>query len=252
MKRRILYLGTIIIVFAILVGGPVMYKLLTIAPTCSDGKMNQGETAPDRGGPCVLLDERYLSPYGVLWARSFKVRDGLYNAVAYIENPNEGAGVAQVNYRFRLFDDKNVLVADREGTTFIMPGGVTPVFSTAIPTGNREATHAFFNFTSGMQWQKTADTAKAVLVANKKIEDVGTMPRLSADVKNTTVSPMRELSFIAAVFDPQGNAFASSATVVPFLGPGDTTKIVFTWPQAFPQQVGRVDVIPRVEPRLLR
>lgn len=251
MRRRILYLGTILILFGLLVGVPLMYKFLTIPETCDDGKQNQGETAPDRGGPCLLLDERFLSPYGVLWARTFKVREGYYNAVAYIENPNEGAGVSEVNYRFRLFDDKNVLVADQSGKTFVMPGGVTPVFSAAIPTGNRAALRAFFNFTSPLSWRKASDTAKAIIISNKKMEDAAGSPRLSADVENTTVAPMRELSFVASIFDPQGNSFASSATVVPYLGPGQKTQIVFTWPHAFPMQVGRIDVIARVPPAFI-
>ena len=249
MKRRIIYLSAIIILFALVFGVPTIYKIyVAIPPECPPGTLRpEGMT----DGPCPYLDGRYLSPYGVMWARSFKVREGSYNGVAYIQNPNDNAGVAEVNYRFRLFDDSNVLVADKEGRTFIMPGGITPVFVSSIPTGNREVVHTFFDFTSPLIWQIATDTTKYIVVTNKKIEDVGTAPRLSADAQNTTVVPIRNLSFVAVVFDPQGNAFASSATVVPFLGPNATTKVVFTWPQAFPIDVGRLDVIARVPPDIL-
>ena len=63
-----------------------------------------------------------------------------------------------------------------------------------------------------LESERASDTIKAVVVTNKKLENVTDEPRLSADVENTTVAPMRNLSFIATIFDPQGNAFASSAT----------------------------------------
>jgi len=51
---------------------------------------------------------------------------------AYIENPNDGAACASVAYHLGLYDSENVIVAERTGTTFIMPGGITPVFIGAL------------------------------------------------------------------------------------------------------------------------
>src|SRR3989344_828026 len=135
-RRRTVYLLGIFLFFAVVLGIPTAIWLYE-PPTCFDGTQNQGETALDKGGPCVLLDERTLSPSAILWSRAFSVRTGSYNALAYIENPNRDAGVRLVAYRFGLYDEKNVLVAERDGRTFVMPGGITPVFEGAIDTGNR-------------------------------------------------------------------------------------------------------------------
>ena len=98
--------------------------------------------------PSISADHisRWITPlfaagHAVLWARSFLVRSVAeagandYTAVAYIQNPNEGAGVADVHYQFTFFDSQNVFVAQRDdGETPIMPGGVTPVIETSIDT----------------------------------------------------------------------------------------------------------------------
>lgn len=247
-RRRILYTVGVLLFFGIVVGGPVAYKLLTVPPTCSDGIQNQGETSIDHGGPCALLDAGALSPTAVLWSRDFKVRDGLYSAVAYIENPNDGAGVAQVAYRFRLYDSSNVLVTDRQGTTYIMPGGITPIFEGGIDTGSRDVARAYFEFLSQPVWQQMSDASRAAVVGEKKLENANSAPRLTASVQNTSVSPLFDLSFVAVVFDTAGNAFAASSTHLPRLGAGETQQLVFTWPTPFPATAARVDIIPLVAP----
>src|SRR5262245_56248218 len=124
MRRRVLYVIGVVIFFAVLIGVPVAIALHK-APTCFDGVQNQGETSIDLGGPCTLLDPSAITPTAVMWARAFKLRDGMYDAVAYIQNPNSAAGVGSVKYHMALYDSENVLVAERFGDTPIMPGGIT-------------------------------------------------------------------------------------------------------------------------------
>ncbi|HUO50500.1 MAG TPA: hypothetical protein VMU25_02990, partial [Candidatus Paceibacterota bacterium] len=69
-RRRILYIFGVIVFFAIVVGGPIAYHVLTIPLTCHDGIQNQGETSIDHGGPCLMLDENALEPSAVLWTRA--------------------------------------------------------------------------------------------------------------------------------------------------------------------------------------
>jgi hypothetical protein len=248
-RRQAAYIFGVLLFFGALVGIPVAYWYLTIPVTCEDGVRNQGETAVDKGGPCKLLDERMLTPHAVLWTRAFSVRDGSYSAVAYVENPNESGGVARAPYRFRLYDDRNVLVAERQGSTYIMPGAVTPVYEGAIDTGNRSVARAYFEFTAPLVWERLYDATRIIVVEEKDMADPGTTPRLSATIRNTAVSGLRDIEFVAVIYDTAGNAFASSATVVPTLEDGETKEIVFTWPDPFQYLPGRTDVIPLLEPR---
>jgi hypothetical protein len=243
-----MYITGVVLFFLVVVGFPIAYKLLTIPATCTDGIQNQGETAVDRGGPCPLLDERYLQPHAILWARAFRVRDGTYSAAAYVQNPNNNAGVAEARYRFSFYDAQNILVADREGTTFIMPGTITPVFGSRIDTGARIVAHTYFEFTDPLIWERADNAALAISVGNKQLSNTDTAPRITADAQNTSVTDMHAVGFTAVVFDPAGNAFAASATEVERIGAGQTANLIFSWPDPFPVRVGRIDIIPAVAP----
>ena len=246
-RRRFLYLAGVILFFGTLIGVPLVIYLHE-PPTCFDGIQNQEETAPDRSGPCQLLDERLLIPHAIQWARGFPVRDGTWSAVAYVENPNDVGGVIKAPYRFRLYDDKNVLVAERAGVTYIMPGSVTPVYEGGFDTGNRAPARTFFEFTAPLVWERMSDTSRALKVTGKTITDVTTMPRVSATAENTAVAEARDVEFVATVFDTAGNALASSRTVIPLMAPGERIPLVFTWPDPFARTVGRVDILPRRMP----
>lgn len=250
--RRLLYAAAVALFLLVVVGGPIAYKILTIPATCADGKQNQGETAVDKGGPCPILDEKLLSPASVLWARSFRVRDGTYNAIAYVQNSNKDAGALGVRYRFGLYDSANVLIAERTGTTFIMPGGVTPVFEGAIDTGNRIVTHTYFEFVEPITWEKLESGTGIVTIGGRQIADVDSMPRITAQVKNTSVADVRDVVFSAVAFDAAGNAIAASETTIPLISPNETRDIAFTWPDPFSTRVGKLDILAVIPPHGLR
>jgi hypothetical protein len=247
-RRRTLYtLGTILF-FGLLFGLPAFYWYANLPETCTDGVQNGDETAVDKGGSCPLLDERLLSPHAILWTREFTVRDGTYNVVAYVENPNEGAGVVQAPYRFKLYDARNSLVAERDGSTYLMPGTVTPIFEGSIDTGNRSVARAYLEFTAPLVWVRMSDAARSIQIESKSVDSANDSPRLVAIVRNTSVVDILDVEFVATLFDTAGNAFAGSSTVVPRLKEGERMEIVFTWPERFLYVPGRIDVVPSVRP----
>lgn len=248
-RRRSTYIFGVIAFFGVLIAGPLLYWYAGIQETCFDGIQNQGESAVDKGGPCQLLDERTLTPHAILWTRAFQVRDGTYSVVAYVENPNENAGVMLAPYRFRLYDDRNVLVAERLGATYVMPGTITPFYEGAIDTGNRSVARAYLEFTAPLVWERLFDATRPIVVATKDLTDPGSSPRLVARIQNTSVADLQDVQFVAVIFDTAGNAIEASSTVVPSLEDGDEKEIVFTWPDPFEYVPGRTDVLPILEPK---
>lgn len=246
-RRRAVYLAGVIAFASVVIAVSIVWRFYQ-PPGCFDGVQNQGETASDKGGPCRLLDERALEPASVLWSRSFKVRDGSYSAVAYVENSNKNAGVRAANYRFGLYDGRNVLITERAGTAFIMPGGITPMFESGIDAGNREVARTYFEFTDPLVWERADNPADAISVSDKEFTNAYSAPRLEASATNNSVAPLSDLSFIAVIFSTSGNAFAASRTTLLGLSAGEKQQIVFTWPNAFDLLVGRVDVFPIVAP----
>ena len=244
-RRRTLYSLAIGSVLVLLIGVPLgMY--LYEQPTCTDGKKNQSETDIDKGGPCTILDERTLAAHATLFVRAFPVRPGEYGVTAYVQNPNRSAGVSEARYRVSVYDQKNVLIAEREGQTPIMPGGITPVYEPGIMAGGRTASRAFFEFTETLVWVSAKADASSLVVSNTAIRNLDTEPELSAEVTNTSVATVLNVRYVATLFDAAGDAFASSETIIPSLGAGKTRTIVFTWPQAFSVAPARIDVLPVV------
>ena len=249
-NRRFLYIAGIVIFFAIIIGGPLWYKIYNIPETCHDGIQNHGETNIDKGGPCLILDERVLLPTSVAWARAMLVADGKYNAVAYIQNPNKNAGVTSAQYDFKFYDADHVLLAERKGTTFIMPGGITPIFESDIQTGNAIVAHTSFEFTNKpFTWKLMHSTVSDVLADGVLVaatDSGGT--KLTATARNTSVSRNSNLTFVAVAFDTIGNAMNASATTLSVLDGSGSAPLTFTWPKSFPLVVGSTDVLPLKAP----
>ena len=255
-RRQATYIFGILAFVFVGVSVPVAL-LMYHPPTCFDGIQNQGETAIDRGGPCVRLDENSLSPVSVLWSRSFIVRPnnlggGVYSSVAYIENLNKDAGAQEVAYHIGLYDDENVLIGERTGSTFVMPGTITPVFETGIDSGRRTVARTYFEFTAVPDWQRSSNAASVIKTSNVKMGDDLAMPRVSVDVENTSPLDVMHPGFVVVLFDSAGNAFSASATTLTRLTAGTTQTISFTWPSSLSSTVGRVEVLPRVAPKVAK
>lgn len=246
-RRRFLYLTGFALFFFATIGIPLLVWWYE-PPNCTDGIQNQSETAIDLGGPCPLLDARALVPHVVQWARSFPVRDGLWSAAAYVENPNEGAAVKTIPYQFRLYDARNILIAERDSVASIMPGSVTPIFEGGIDTGNRVVARTHFEFLAPLIWQRARGRTEYIEITGKVLKDVDTMPRITAAVRNTSVVEMRDIFISATAFDTVGNAIAASQTMIPLLSAGEKQEVVFTWNYPFDRAAGRIDVLPLIAP----
>ncbi len=245
-RRRAIYLVGVILFFLIVVGGPLFYIWYTsIPPACTPGSERPvGMTT----GPCYILDASALQPEGVLWARTFLVRAGTADAVAYIDNPNQGAGVLDVPYELDIYDNENALVQDITGKTFIMPGGITPIFVGGINVGNRSPRYAQFKLTGALLWQKVESGAQGIKVSNIQTSGSASASTITALATNSSVSDVSNVTFVATVFDPAGNAIATSQTALRQIAAGVTQQIYFTWPTPFSSPVGSVDIIPVVAP----
>jgi hypothetical protein len=245
-RRKALYASIVVTFVLCITAVPVYYTFFTDRPTCSDNKQNQNELGVDCGGGCARLCATQVRSPVVLWSRSFKVTDGIYNTVAYIENSNFDAGVDSINYTFELYDDRNVTVARRTGHTFISTNGITPIFEGTIQTGNRVPVRTHFSFTSDPWWRKASnEPGYTVSGQHLTIKDDGT-PRVDAIISNDTVVELKNIQVIATIFDIEGNAMASSQTVLAHLPARESAPLVFTWPTPLPREGTRIDVTPRV------
>ena len=209
-------------------------------PTCFDRKENRNERGVDCGGSCRrVCAEDVLSPR-ILWSRSFKVAPGVYNAVSYVENPNFNAGVLAVPYHFTIFDNQGVVIAERNGSTYLMPGGITPVFEGTISVGERVPARTLFELGLIREWITARDRASSPLVVKRQaISNVETAPRVNADLSNESINDIFDIEVVSVIYDVNDNAIGASRTIVPLLPRQGSEPIVFTWPERFETRIER-------------
>ncbi len=229
-----------------------IHQATKVAPTCYDKKQNQGEVGTDCGGPCTFYCVGELRDPVVRWKKLVRITPGVYHAVAYIEHGNPTAAARLVAYTFKVYDEKNTLITERSGTTFLGPMGRTALIETLIRTGNivPDATRTQFAFTEVIPWEKIpVDFSQVVIKTDRTLIEPGVdTTRLTATLENTSRYSFTELDIDAILYDRDDNVITVSKAFLPSL-PGISSQIVyFTWPFAMPVPVARVEVIPRFNP----
>lgn len=246
-KRRLLYIGGVVIVIAIALL-VYLYPRLHAEPTCFDGKKNGSETGVDCGGTCQAACQFEANDIIVRWTKAFPVSGRLYNIVAYAENQNASLGVHSINYEFKVYDADNVFIARRTGSTFIGPNSRTPIFEAGIDAGNRTPARVAFTFLESPRWVRQDPRTEdlSVYVADAKLIDASSSPRLSARFVNASLYALEDTDIAAVLYDKEGNATLVSKTLVEHLEPGDATDIFFMWPSPTPRPIDRIEIVPRV------
>ncbi len=244
-KRKSIYIGSALVVFVVLVVIPLIFKFYT-PPTCSDGKKNGDELGIDCGGGCSLLCSVQYVPLNVMWQRFSKVNDGVYNVLAYIENPNLNAGANDFSYQFKLYDKDGVLLNERFGRTFAPANKVFAVFEPDLLTGKQTPYRLEFNIVSEPVWLKQTNKESALSITQAVLTREDTAPRLTAQVSNKTIYPIGKIEAVAIIYDTTGNAVAFSRTIIEGLDDKETKEINFNWPKPFGTTVARNEVIVKI------
>ncbi|MCI0533494.1 hypothetical protein L0Y49_04720 [bacterium] len=245
-RRKFLY-SLIFVIPAIIGVGIAIAVILHEDPTCTDGVQNGDEAGIDCGGSCPLLCLSQVSPPIVHWARAFKVAPGIYDAVAFLENPNTIAAVREILYNIKIYDSQNILIAEKFGKTFLLPSEQFAVFEGRIETGAREPRRVFFEIVGTPLWIPfNPDSIPRLNIINETISNADSAPRLRAALVNKNIFEIRNIEISALIYDANGNAIGASATDVPIIHANEEVNLTFTWPEPFPGTPTRIDIIPRV------
>lgn len=233
------------LVILIILGGAGFFLYITflyIPPSCSDGVQNQDEGGVDCGGACLkLCAAPNVTP---LWARAVEAAPGVYHAVSLVRNPDTGAA-GTVRYTALLFDEENILIASRNGTLFMTPGEVVPLFVPNIPTGERIPSRTFIDIEPG-PWQRAERAESTVRVLDWDFQDEAA--RLTARVENYGALNVGEVIVTALLYNASGTLIGASQTRFPSLTARERREAIFTWSEPFSEEVVRIDILPRVTP----
>lgn len=227
-RRKLLYSSFGMLILAAILAPLFWYAYP--APSCFDNKQNQGEQGIDCGSPCSKICAAATQPLRVLWTRSFFVAPGVASGAAFVLNPNPALGASGVSYRLRLYDDQNIMIAERRGSANIPPNAQLPIFEGGISVGNRVPSRAFLEFTSEPEWQPWK-SSPSFSIRNQSFDENALV--LEADIANPDVATVRNVEAVGVLYDAEDNAVGASKTIIDRIAGGGEAHVVFTWLRPF-------------------
>lgn len=234
--RRSLYLGALFLVLAFF-GVTFYFSQIYKAPTCFDNKRNGNESGIDCGGGCVRICAAEVEPPAIIWANSFRITDGQYNAVAYIQNPNQVAGTEELKYRFELFNGDQ-RIAERTGVTVLPPNSVYPLFEGRIRTeASLPVTNTRITLEPVDIWQPATIGRDQFKARDIDLKSADERPRLDVEIENTELTDASDIEVVATIFNSKGEPVTASQTFIEDIGGRSFADIVFTWPESIARTV---------------
>lgn len=219
-----------VLLFVGLIGSGLYFLYFYEAANCFDGVQNGNERGIDCGGSCARVCAIDVTPPRVLWAEAFKVTNGQYNAVAYVENTNISVGSPEVQYTFTL-SDRTGTIATRSGATVLPPDSVYPLFEGRINTGSRVPTKTELTLEGAEPWLSADIGREQFTVEEYSLAGIDSNPRLDARIANNALTAAQDVEIVATVFDSNRNPLTASRTLVENFPSRTTQSVVFTWPE---------------------
>jgi Mg-chelatase subunit ChlD len=237
--RRVQY-GAGFLLIVLLIGLGVYRGYIYDPGNCFDSEMNQTERGVDCGGTCVRICTADVSTPRVVWAESFLVAEGQYNAVGYIENNNLTSGTPALSYRFEFFAGSEK-VGERVGTTVLPPRSQYPVFEGRI-ISDKPITRTTLTLEPAELWLPVSTGREQFKNVSVLLEQVDTDPRLLVTLENTALTEAKNVEVVATLFNENGTPITASQTFVESLNPRSTRDIVFTWPNPLSKTIKTCDI----------
>ena len=239
--RRVQY-GASFTAFCSLVFLTIYFAFFYTPANCFDGVLNNDEVGVDCGGSCTLICAFTVVPPEVVWAESFKIVEGQYNAVAYVANKNKEAGTPTLAYTFRLFSGHEV-IAERKGITVLPPDSTYPIFEGRVYTkDNLVPTKTEIVLEEAKTWLPATIGRSQFRTMGIELVSADARPRLNVKLENTELTSAKEVEVVATIFNQEGKPLTSSQTVIDEFSARTEKDIVFTWPNPIAKTVRSCEV----------
>lgn len=242
-RRQFSFILVFILLLLAIAG--LIYFTNSPEPTCFDGLQNQDELEVDCGGSCLKVCPVEVSDLIVHWSRVVKVREGVYDVAALVENPNP-FGIESIDYRIKVHDEDNILIRDFNGRTYLNPGEKMVLFEPNINVGFRTPTTAFIEF-SEPEWHRLIPARKPILSVGGKRFSNETQAEVRFTLSNDSLFDAGAIEAFVILFDERENAYAASRTLIEGLDSGEEKELFFTWPEPLEIEPFSIEIITRTD-----
>jgi hypothetical protein len=227
--KQIIYAAFYLIVLFLIIW--VIYALfIKAAPSCFDGKQDQGEQGIDCGGPCAAVCTSSAQPIAVISVQAFASGNSRDTFLAQIANRNSDLAAQSFDYAFNLYDASDTLLQSIPGQSFLYGKEIKYILlpNQSVPSN---LDHITFT-TANLDWVATSTFGPAPqLVAGNVMTVIGSST-LSANgaVTNNDTAAFNNVLIIALFNNAQGSAVGSSQTELDSIAPGQTQTFSIIYP----------------------
>jgi hypothetical protein len=239
-RLRLLFTVGVIVFLAAYLGISLYHP-----PTCFDSKQNQNEVGPDCGGVCSVLCASQTQDLHTVWTHPFRVSEGWYSALAYVENSNFTGVARDVPYRFQFYDKAGAMIAEKTGYTYVTRDPIAPIFIGRVDTGTHDVYRATFEWLERPVWIHD-ERIYQVSFEEQRLIPTQTGQNLVVIAHNEGSISLANVRVVVVVYGKEGNAIGASESYIDLLLPQSKRSITFSWPERFSETPARIEMIPRV------
>ncbi len=236
-KRAVIMLVYIIIISGI---GAGAFYLFRTQPTCSDGKLNQGEEKVDCGGPCQKYEEiPKIENAQILEKSLIPAGSNRYDALVKIKNPNSLFGIENLGYTFNFLDASGKVIGQREGTSFLLPAETKYIFVFNLDLAEKPDSVDFR--IKSYRWQKFSDYEEPNIASYQKefsfISGGPGFAQLKLKIQNKSGYDFKKITTKAVLRDRQGSPVAINETNNNDVRINEEREVNFQWSEPFSQDI---------------
>lgn len=220
----------------------IIFLIFYQKPNCSDGKKNSDEIGVDCGGSCVEVCMENAIPVRENWVRAFEIKDGLYSLAVFLENLNNNFYVESASYKFKVYDTDNILISEIRGESYVPAGKSFAIFEGGVNVGSRKPSRVTFEWQGGFLWKRIEEKVGEVIIKDISRESGSSGSKVIVEVENPWLYSVNNLAGFVLVYNRSGNVIAVSKTIIDTIPGNSRADMTFSWPTAFNEEVGKVEV----------
>jgi len=242
-KKKIQYLLGFFIVFLLLAGYPIYIVVNSVfynPPSCFDGTQNQDERDIDCGGVCARVCIGDTQDLVVEWNKIFPVSADMYDLAAKINNQNDDADIESFGYIFRVYDDRNNLLFEKEGIDYAKAGESFIVFESNIKLNNKKPHRSEFEIQTPLNWVSSKVATTFIKTRKKTLTHNDAHTQLNVLLENTSFDTFSDINVLTVVSDIKKNPVGVSKTYIKLFPSNAEKNITFTWPFSLAEQTKNV------------
>jgi len=236
----LIYLILILIIFWFL------FSIFKPKPNCTDGKRNQNEESVDCGGVCPAeCEKKVAEKLGIGEAGVVESSiAGEYDFYGLVINPNNVFGSKLFTYQIKFKDGDGLILAERKGDGFILPGDKKYIIENNIKLDKIPASIDFSVTDPG--WVEMDDLYEKpnLQIVNKSYNEINSGVGFSEAkglLQNRSPFDFALIKIKVLLRDASGKIIALNATEMRTVKSGEDRDYRAFWPSRFSGEVANVE-----------